>query len=96
MRQAVANIFGQERTGSTGLGGAIYVLKNESTPVQVVKIAIADDGPSAGSATMTLDPEGLAEIEGAQRAPCVQTRFSQIRPFRRVPQLRGEPGLRGA
>eukprot|EP00959_Pyramimonas_sp_CCMP1952_P312623 6543740-Pyramimonas_sp.AAC.1 len=43
---------------------------------------IADDGPSAGSATMSVDLEGLDEIGGAQHAPCLETRFSQIRPFR--------------
>eukprot|EP00959_Pyramimonas_sp_CCMP1952_P033823 709889-Pyramimonas_sp.AAC.1 len=73
MRQRVANISGHERAGSTGLGGVTYVLKNGAIPVQVVKIMVVDDGPSAGSATMSVDLEGPEEIGGAQHAPCLQT-----------------------
>ena len=82
MRQAVANIFGAENVGSTGLGGTVYVLKNGTIPVQVVKVFVLDDGPNAGHAQMVVDSEGLAEIGGSQHAPCLQTRFFQIRPFR--------------
>ena len=60
----------------------MYVLKHGSIPDQVVKVSILDDGPNAGQISLVVDTEGLAEIGGSQHAPCLQTRFNQIRPFR--------------
>eukprot|EP00959_Pyramimonas_sp_CCMP1952_P085092 1779075-Pyramimonas_sp.AAC.1 len=48
-RVRVSSIFGADKVGSTGLGGTVYMMKDNGVPVQVVKISVVDDGPTAGT-----------------------------------------------
>eukprot|EP00959_Pyramimonas_sp_CCMP1952_P426480 8932634-Pyramimonas_sp.AAC.1 len=82
MRQHVARIFGADKVGSTGLGGAVYVMKDNGVPVQVVKISMVDDGPAAGTVQRGVEIEGSTEVGGQQHAQCLHARFAGIRPFR--------------
>eukprot|EP00959_Pyramimonas_sp_CCMP1952_P096146 2010057-Pyramimonas_sp.AAC.1 len=61
MRQHVSRIFGADKVGSTGVGGAVYVMKGSGVPVQVVKISIVDDGPAAGTVQRGVEIDGLTE-----------------------------------
>ena len=58
------------------------MMKDNGVPVQVVKISIVDDGPTAGTVQCGVEIEGLTEVGGQQHAQCLHARFAEIRPFR--------------